>query len=324
MSHHFNNNNGDMAYLKARLALYKKAVIGLLAVAVLLLGLYLGKIFSSAETASQTAGANRLLSEQMGPPAPYAKEIMEIIKPLEYSGVQVFVNSDVYLSLDTIDKTWTLHNIRYFDDSGNIMLMDNKYGTCGELSSYVYRKIYPLFSREYDIEFVRAAQSGFFLSNTSSHIVLEIRKKGAESGAQEKFVLDPSFKRYGPIGDFEDYVFFEHAPELDFVRNRDTFVRLTANESIPLLIRRDYLLSFVVESVNGRFDKQNFTIALTLNKQYRYAGRFIFALRRENGEDSMLENRELIVNKKLLSPREYELLRDKISTLFNETGRKGR
>jgi len=94
---------------------------------------------------------------------PYAAEVNKIINPLLYSGVQMFADKNVYLTLDFDKKIWTLHNMHMFNDKGELILREDKYGTCGELAAYTATKIRPIFENDYNILFVRASQSGYFL-----------------------------------------------------------------------------------------------------------------------------------------------------------------
>lgn len=63
---------------------------------------------------------------------PYAAEVKKIVDPLRYSGIQMFVNNDVYLTLDFDKKIWILHNVHSFNDKGELILQEDRYGTCGE------------------------------------------------------------------------------------------------------------------------------------------------------------------------------------------------
>ena len=150
----------------------------------------------------------------------------------------MFEREDVYLSIDFENKIWKLHNLHRFDNKGDIILEDGKYGTCGELAAHTYKKIERLLGKDYDIKFVETAQSGFFLSPKASHIVLYITEKsGLWRGRDKKiYILDASFHKYGPIGDFEDYLFLEFMSTLPFVERKETDIAMPLSKSIPLLI----------------------------------------------------------------------------------------
>jgi len=242
---------------------------------------------------------------------PYAAEVENIIKPLRYSGIQMFKEKDIYLTLDFDRMIWVLHNVHSFNDSGELILPEDRYGTCGELAAYTAVKIRPIFKNEYNIQFVRAAQSGYFLSPNASHVVLKITKKTDDN---EVYILDPSFHRYGPKHEFEDYLFFEETSSLDFVENKIKDIAQPFNNFIPILIRHDYLVGFTVEARNNKSGQKDFILGLTLTKKYNYAGRFIFALREYNGNEEIVENKKSA--SEVLSEEEWKILKQKIIDLF--------
>lgn len=242
---------------------------------------------------------------------PYAAEVKRIIDPLRYSGIQMFKEKDIYLTLDFDRMIWVLHNVHSFNDSGELILPEDRYGTCGELSAYTAVKIRPIFKNDYNIQFVKAAQSGYFLSPKASHIVLKITKK---TDGDEVYILDPSFHRYGPKHEFEDYLFFEEASSLDFIENKIKDIVQPFNNLLPILIRHDYLVGFTVENRNNKPGQKDFILGLTLTKKYNYAGRFIFALRKYNGNKEIMENKKLA--SEVLSEEEWKVLKQKIIDLF--------
>lgn len=249
--------------------------------------------------------------------APHAVKVREIMKGLDYSGLPMFLKKEVTLSLDFAKRQWTLQNIHRFDKDGNLILEGGKSGACGELAARTQQLIQPLFGNDYQIKYVRAAQSGFFLSPQASHIVLKITPKAEPAnGIPQAFILDPSARRYGPTEQFEDYLFFESMPELPFVKYQHPDISFPVQESIPLLIENNYLFSFVVEArTNGAFDEKNFIIALTLTKRYHFAGRYVFALRMNNGEMEILENKSAAG--RLLDEKTYQAMREKLLFLFS-------
>jgi len=242
---------------------------------------------------------------------PYAAEADKIIKPLRYSGIQMFVDKAVYLTLDSDKEIWTLHNIHIFNDKGELVLRENRYGTCGELAEYTATQIRPMFKNNYNIQFVRVSQSGYFLAPMASHIVLRITKK---TNNQEVYILDPSFHKYGPMDEFEDYLFFEEMDNLDFVVNKKENISQPFNMAIPLLIRGDYLIGFTVENINSESDQKHFVLVLTLTKKYNYAGRYIFAIRNSDGNAEIFENKKLA--REVLDEKEWSILKEKIIELF--------
>jgi hypothetical protein len=246
-------------------------------------------------------------------PAPYNKEITRIMRDLHYSGKEMFSRPDVSLAINTPERLWILRNAYDYNEQGEVLLENGKYGTCGELSAYLAYKIRPMLGNEYHIRFVRTAYSAYFLGDFASHTVLKIYPKNL-SMSDYVYIADPSFRRYGPISDFEDYFFYEEADKPAFAVSRDKNLVLPANQTIPLFVKGNYLIGFVVEDAMGVFDKDNFAVALVATRKYRYAGRYLFALRRYNGKEQHQEN--LALAKEILPEREYDVLKKRLIELF--------
>jgi hypothetical protein len=246
-------------------------------------------------------------------PPPYYREITSMMRNLRYSGKEMFLRPDVRLTLDPQNKLWILHNVYSFDEHGGILLEKGTSGTCKELSVYMADKIMPLLGDDYRIAFVRTAYSAYFLGDYATHIVIKIYPKSPATYG-EAYILDPSFKRYGPISDFEDYFFYAESPQIKFAKEQNTDLILPVNHLIPLFIKSNVLIGLVIEDTMGIFDKDNFAIALTATRRHRYAGRYIFGLRKYNGKKEIQENKMLADN--ILSSKEYDILKDRVMELF--------
>lgn len=292
---------------------YKVLFLGLLSLVTLTIAAYAAG-FIRAEVVISARPANTQ-------PAPHSARIKGIVGNLRYSGLQMFKRKDVNLSLDFRNRLWRLSNVHKFDDAGDLVLEEGRYGTCGELAAYTYKAVLPLLGGGYNIDFVKSVQSGFFLAPTASHIVLRITSPGSLSKrrAPEVYILDPSFRRYGHISEFEDYLFLERMPELPFLKEKESGVELPVNTLVPLLIKKEYLLGMAVEDINGKFDPQNYTVALTLTKKHNFAGRYLFAIRSFDGRQETFENRELA--RPLLDDKEFETLRKRVAELFEGTAK---
>ena len=134
--------------------------------------------------------------------APYYKEIMDIIRPLDYSVIPSLVlQSNIKLSIDFTNKTWSLLNFHQFDSNGNIILDYGRYGLCGELASYTYNRIKYFFNDRYVIKFAQVSESGFFLTPNSSHAVLIIYDtvRAGSKGYSSRSHIPPLWPHY------EDY-----------------------------------------------------------------------------------------------------------------------
>lgn len=255
-------------------------------------------------------------------PSPHRLAIEQLMKGLSYSGIPMLNRSDVFVEINFAEKKWTLRNLHRFDENGDLILeQDNKpngvrYGTCGELTTYLLEPVRRLFGESYKVEPVTAAQSGFFLAPQASHIVLRITELARTAGkTQETYVLDPSFKRYGPHEDFEDYHFFESMSALPFHKEQGRDVTIPVRCYVPLVMNGEYLLSLGVEDSGESFDQRNFVLALGLTKKHNYAGKYVYALHMQDGIVHTLENRPLGV--RVLGLEAYLKLRARISVFFD-------
>jgi hypothetical protein len=247
--------------------------------------------------------------EEMAMPTqdiPYYNQIMSLTEPLQYSGLQTLLRDDVNLYLDFTARKWQLKNIHRFDEQGNIMLEENRYGLCGELASFTYPKIKSLLGPNYDIEFMQVAESGFFLQPQSSHMALVIH----EQKTDKTFLLDPSFHRYGLLQDFDDYLFYGTRKNLDFMIEKTKDIVLDVDNGTPVLIRNNRIAFLIIEAVDEKFNKDNFSIAIMATKRHHYAGRYVFMVRKKDGMIEVLENK--IIAEKIFPPDVYKRLCQKI------------
>ncbi|MFA5157413.1 MAG: hypothetical protein WC532_08560 [Candidatus Omnitrophota bacterium] len=251
---------------------------------------------------------------QMGSNAPYYAEIKEIIKPLRYSGFSSLMMPEVKITINFIARTWRLHNIHHFDDEGKVVLVEGRYGLCGDLAAYLYDKIKPLLGNEYDIDFVRVAESGYFLDPRASHIALLITRQSLFG--QAVYLLDPSFRRYGLESDFDEYLFFDKMRELPFVENKNRDEVFNIGAITPILIRKEYIVGLIVDEQNARFDKDNFIVAITATRRFKYTGRALLTIRRIDGRTEVMENTHLAGI--ILGRDIYAKLRERIMQLYSE------
>ena len=253
-------------------------------------------------------------TSQINALAPHAGEINKIIKPLRYSGINNLLNNDVTITIDFNAGTWKFHNIHRFDKEGRILLTNGRDGLCGDLAAYAYSKIRPLMDNKFEIEFLHVAESGFFLDPRASHIALIIRESALFS--DKEYILDPSFQRYEPIDDFDDYQFFERTKMLPFLTEKNTDETFPIGTSTPLLITKDFLIGLMIDHQNGKIDKDNYILSLTATRRYKFAGRYILAFRKKRGEGEVLENKNLAFS--LLGQETYEKIKEKLQTIRSQ------
>lgn len=239
-------------------------------------------------------------SETPGEDLPYFDEVTRIMAPLQYSGLDNLLGENSKLSLDFQKKTWTLHNVYDFDEQGNILLAGGNNGLCGSLSRYLYNAIKPLFNpKRFEIVFAKVKERDYFFMPQATHIVLMIFDKEN----QRKYLLDPSFKRYGVLEDFEQYVFFDHdKPEVFMRSNRNPDKFFNVNSASPILIRDDHLILFSVEESDGKFDNKNFILSVSAIKRRASNSDYILGLRYSNGRLQTYGNADMA--QRFLKPEE--------------------
>jgi len=248
-----------------------------------------------------------------GPPSPpFYDTIMKIMAPLEYSGVPVMVKPQVTLNIDFSHRVWILRNIHEYDSQGGIILEQGHYGLCAELATFLFEKIKPLLNGQYEVKFAMVTESGFFASGQSNHIVLLLVDKSND----QLYLIDPSFHKYARMKDLPEYHVMNIQDTLSFVKDQSHDISFGVDQAIPLYIKNDFLLSFAVTSVDGKFDKDNFIFVISANRRYMFAGRDIVGIGRRNKEFEDFEDKTLL--DQLLTPEEIKVLFDKLKTWIEE------
>lgn len=251
-------------------------------------------------------GTNGFLAEHIRNPfkktekLPFYKEITEILSPLEYSGFFAYGRNDTTVSVDFLNQAWTVHNVHRYDPKGRILLDQNRYGVCGELASYVRDKIRSFSGDKFGIMFAQVTESGFFPGPKPTHIVLVIQEKST----RKMFVIDPSLHRYGSSKDLQEYLYFGFSNELAGIKNHETDVQFEADRGAPVLIRNGYIASIYVGNCEGKFDEDNFTIAIRAIRRFKYTGRTLLSLRKKEGQIQIFRDKELI--RQVFSPEQAQ------------------
>lgn len=232
--------------------------------------------------------------------------------PLQYSGMDTFIGKDADLSLDFNTRTWTLQNAYHYGEDGHIALEKGNRGLCGSLARYIYWQIKPLFDpRHYLIKICRVKEKDYFSAPSATHIILLVIDK--DTG--EEYLIDPTFKRYILKGAIDDYEFLStDDPEIFIKANRLKDKFFYVNSASPLLIKDNYLLSFAVETVNGRFDAGNLVLTLKASPKRSNTSQYIFVLCLYQGKARMDKNDQLL--DKLLEPQERKLCLDQMDKWF--------
>ena len=261
-----------------------------------------GRFHTPARIADKSLSAPATASEKL----PFQETVLRLIEPLQYSVFPAMLDPEVMLKVDFSKRVWMLKNFRHYNEKGELLLADGRYGLCAELATYVYQHLKPLLGEQYFLEFARATEPDFFDTLQSNHIILVI----SDRSSGEIFMLDPSFHRYGKPGAFSNYVLHSAKDVLGAFQKNDRDVTYHVGDAMPLLIRNNSLLVFSVEPVKGVLDRQNIVLAISARRRQSSSGRYLFALRKEAGKVEAL--REEPVLEHLLSSEERTQLAQKL------------
>lgn len=176
------------------------------------------------------------------------------------------------------------------------------------MGSYTYNRLKPILKDKYDIKFARVAESGFFLTPKTIHSVLLIH----DLSSKKAYLLDPSLHKYGPMENYDEYLYFDVGDTITGVQQKNPDVQFFVDFGTPLLIRNDFISSLSVGSYQGKFDKDNFILTIKANRRYKYAGRYGFAIRKYNGELDVTEDTWL--GNEILTKEEIEKLKKTLTS----------
>lgn len=282
-------------------AVKRRTVLGIVLVAALVLF-----VLDRAE-APKTPGPEALTPAALASsPVPLQRAILSAMRPLEYSALPSLLAPDTTLQIDFSKKAWTVGNFRRYDKKGDLLLEGGRFGLCAELTVHVYQQIKPLVGERYLLQFVRAAEPGYFDSPQSNHIVLLL----TDRSTRENFMIDPSFQRYGRVSAFPGYVLYDTKNALPSFTKNDKDVTFTLDGALPLVIREGRLLAFSVEPVRGELDRENIILAISDRRSALKAESYILGVRKEKGALSVFQNEALL--SRLLTPEERATLLAKL------------
>ncbi|MBF0523119.1 MAG: hypothetical protein HQL24_08705 [Candidatus Omnitrophica bacterium] len=263
--------------------------------------------------------ASQTLKEPLAPSAiipaqsalPHYAEIMKILSDLEYDGIQAMSRPDVTLTVDYHQKTWTLHHIHQYNQQGYVQLEQGHYGLCAKLTQYVYDRIYPILKDDYVIKFAQTEEPTFFSTGTSSHYILALIRKSDS----EIYLIDPSFHKYGTQKDFAKYRFMDIKDGLAMFMNRNSNMTYEIGQARPLFIRNGLLVSFSLQSVNGKFDKDNVVFAISVDRGDEVKPRNVWVVGRCQGALRVLAATALM---DYMNSEERQMLYGKFMTWLKE------
>lgn len=290
--------------LERRLRRYRIIIVTLTALTVTLM---LVCAYMFIENYSEAIGLFTTPSEM-----PLRDEVKKITKPLKSSFLSTLMRPNVRISVDFENATWTMHNIREFDGEGNLLLEQGRYGRCGELSYHVYQEIAPLLEDKYTTELWLCAESKFFPFMIGDHVVVRITDNGLL--ADNVYIIDPTYGKYGRLEDFDDYVFVKPS-NLEPFLNQNTDDTLEVGVTTPVLLTKRYLISLGVVRVNNAFNSENFGLALILSRPHRYISRAVAEVRKNRGET---ETGDVTQLPRATNTKDFHVLRRRMIEFFEQ------
>jgi len=84
------------------------------------------------------------------------------------------------------------------------------------------------------------------------------------------------------------------------------------DQAIPLYVKDDFLLSFAVIAVDGKFDRDNFRFVVSANRRDKFWGRDILAVGRRNKQFEYFEDKDYL--RQLLTADQIKILEDKFNS----------
>jgi hypothetical protein len=238
---------------------------------------------------------------------PFEEKINQIMGSVNYSGIQALMRPEVVLKIDFKKRAWTLSHIHQYDAKGDIVLEQGRHGLCADLATYVYQEIKSDLTDDYEIRFASSTESRYFPNYESNHIVLLMSNKAD----QNIYLIDPSFRQYGNIKEFNQYKIFGTQENLTFLKEKAADESYLVDQARPLLIKEDLLLSFSVLSVDGKFDQDNFMFTLSVTRQNQTGDLSLLLIGKRNGQIESFENRSLLGE--FINPQEIQNLHRKLT-----------
>ena len=99
-------------------------------------------------------------------------------------------------------------------------------------------------------------------------------------------MIDPSFNTYKPNKNCFGYIFFEAREH----RVVSPHTQLRIAEAFPVMIRKNFLVTFSVEPVTEKYDPANFALTLYAIEKYKFRDILLSSIRMEDGQFTTLTN----------------------------------
>lgn len=245
--------------------------------------------------------------------APMSSAVEKVIAPLRYNFLDSLAGEDVTLGLDFKNRKWILHDVLHYDENGDIVLRENRYGLCDQLSQYTYNQVRPLFDRSYLIDFLLASRADYFPSEQGTHMVIRIIDSKTFP-RPATYIIDPSFQRYGKAEHFEEYFFKEPVNLRLYKHVQGQNLIIDVGNGTPVLINREKILLLSVYPVEGRFDPDFYGINITAIPKYKFRSKMVYGIEKRGGIDIRLRADPAIA--KTLSPDRLAMTEKVIEALY--------
>ena len=244
-------------------------------------------------------------------PIPQEKAVWKFFSEIEYSTFDVFNDKDVRLAVNFEKQIWLIKGYFKFDSNNNILLNDNS-GACLELAIYAFVELEKDLGRYYRVQFAETLESSTFNNANSRHWVLLLTLKS--NG--EQFILDPSFKRFGRIDDFDDYRITNLYDRVPVEIVKDGHNRLSIADGAPIFIKKGNLIGLIVRPVNKKFDRNNFSLGIYAKKPFKFKGHFIYNIGLKDGAYFEMLNEENA--KEFLTSEQLKSLKGLLKKLYKD------
>lgn len=239
------------------------------------------------------------------------KAVWKLFEEVSYSSFDVFNDKDVKLAVDFQNEKWLIKNYFKFDERDHIVLNNNS-GACLELVIHAFTELEKDLSKDYHVKFVETIEASTFNNPNSRHWILLLTHKGSGN----EYILDPSFKRFGPIDNFDDYRITQVFDRLPRSVVADGHNHFSIADGAPIFMKKGNLIGLIVRPVNGNFNKENFSLGIYAKKPFKFKGHFIYNIGLVNGQ--YFEKLDEKNAKEFLNQEQVKALKALLIKLYNE------
>ncbi len=250
---------------------------------------------------------------------PHEEAVRRFLDTLNYSSLEDLSREDVFISLDFEKDRWTLNNIFSYDENGDLSNIKTRSGVCTQLCQVTCEFIKPLFQRDYDITFLAGNENIFFGSRSDigpTHYVVKISPKGNLSKIKKVLAIDPSYKKYDYLDNFQDYQFEYELSSIYMFDDQIKDITIPVKACYPMALtkRGNYLLCLTVEKINNKYDENNFALTVRAVEKRSFIGTCLLAIMKDDGELVVFKDERYI--KTILDERPARKILERTLHLF--------